>query len=326
MSQPLPDLLRHLARAAHSRDARIVKTMMEALSRHRGWFDAVADFIDRMPSRDAAFVAQATAEPASPGVRGHEPRTAVTIPARDRPDPWPMDTAMMALATGNYGTWSAGWQFNEASGNLLPAFGSTTFTTSATTRTYQNQGPLCTANKAIGFGDTTGAWSAGNVLNVTAAQDLFVIIGLTRTGATAGQPAMLLKYAAGTYWGIAHSGANLILVSAGAGLADLGAEIPTDTPGLLGAVIERGTARMHIAWRSLNGTSTLTSGEQVAPASDCTNANPLYLGANANSADPAATNYQWFGMSIGVGASAAVGASANLPTILNNFANYLKGT
>lgn len=83
------------------------------------------------------------------------------------------------------GAWTYGWHFNESSGNAAPAFGGLTLTAGGTP-TYGIAGPGHSTDTAIGIPDADDYFDGGNVLGLTATDDLILgaIIKFPTTAST----------------------------------------------------------------------------------------------------------------------------------------------
>lgn len=320
----LPELLRRMALAARDRDKRMLGRVLNELGRHGGRSKAIVEFIDRMPARDARFIssfqnAQANRGTPSPaadyGIVGNRADGISQV------DKFPRTPADLTTALG-FGTWTTGalWTGDTPSGALNRVYGTPDFTASGSPL-YSQAGPQGW-DRSVGFGSTTTTWAAGNNFNVATASDLFVVMVLKRIGSTSGQPAVLLKYSATAYWGITYSATNIGLVCTGGG-ATLAQDLPLNAYGVLGGVIDRGTAKSRIAWRATDGSSSATGAETAAPVADFTNVNNLQLGRNSDSTDIAHVNLLVSHIYLVTGSGVASGASASLATALANFTNYL---
>lgn len=183
----LVELLRHLARAAHDRDAGRVDTMLAALTRHEGWGDAIADFVGRMPESDAAYVsARMTAQSeeeehfsgGSPPPRSFaggsaaDPMASVTRDATSSKyvpstaGEWTSVMTAAGIGSGNPG-WL--WLLQEAAGALADTIGAAPLTNSGT-MAYQSAVASWT-RKAMAVGVDGGAYSLSNTTD-TALPDL----------------------------------------------------------------------------------------------------------------------------------------------------------
>jgi hypothetical protein len=82
-------------------------------------------------------------------------------------------TAAAAAAAFGAGTWTAGYLFNETSGNLAASFGAPSLTP-VSTPTYGNAGPIGDVDKAIGFDSVADAFDGGDNFEPGAADDLIL--------------------------------------------------------------------------------------------------------------------------------------------------------
>jgi hypothetical protein len=234
---------------------------------------------------------------------------------------YPITAAATAAAIG-HGTWDAGWLFNIASGNDSGVFGGVTMT-AVGSPTYGTAGPRGGVDLAVGFDSATDAFSAGDVFDATAADDLAFACVVKFTAATANFANFITKGNGAPDGRVAlytMADGRLIVETKLAGVTQANTEIVLpayDTWMVLLFVIERATAKMRIGARTLAGTSVM-SAEIAHPAVNLSSPDALLIGRD-NVADPTTAKVAAFYVAHGAGA--ATGLSANLSTALTNFAN-----
>lgn len=314
----LPDLLRRLAQAAHSRDARTVKTTLASLSRHRGWDGDVAAFMKRMPSRDAAFVGRATKESAPNFTGGTDYAGPVFSGRRDT---FPRTAEHMKVATGGYGTWSAGYLCNVGAGSIPSEFGTPASLTPASSPLYELRGPLA-GSWAVGLDSNADAFEFGNVYNVTGTDDFaFAWIGYS---AATPNNILMGKYDGGgpngyyltfdglgnIYWRVVAAGVTTDAIVA----------LPIAAYYLGICVIDRSTGKQRIAVRTLAGATTVST-ETAITAATTTNAQPLTIGASPWLTGT--TDARFAAIWLAHGSGACTGMSANLSSIASSLVSWI---
>lgn len=236
-------------------------------------------------------------------------------------------TAAETASTIGYGTWGAGWLFNEAAGasTLSAAYGSPAFLLSVGTPTAGLAGPLGGADLAVTIPAASNTqWSAGNVNDVTATTDL-VVAWVARIPSGFGFDCLLSKGSAGTaqYWALFYLSGIVYLRRTNASTP-----VDTTTPAIsfpswdwhVGiAAFDRAAGTARVGVRSLiTGTSYVSTNDALA-AVTFSNASNMTLGVNggfgvnADALDVAA-------LYVGSGSGVAAGVPANLSTALANFA------
>lgn len=236
--------------------------------------------------------------------------------------PYPDNAASMAAAVG-YGTWSAGWSFQIASGDDAGMFGGVTMT-AVSTPTYSNTGPGHGGDLAVGFNSTDDGFSGGNVHNVGAATDL--VLAWVGKFTTAGNIDLLGKYdGAGTAIGyVVVAETNQIRFRVFDGVdavnSDAVVAVPTSEWHVGIAVIDRASNVCRVGIRTLTGlVTTLGSAASITAVGDLTNAAGLRVGDQ--DAYGCAGGAHLAAVYIGTGAGIATGLSTNLSTALTSFAS-----
>jgi len=241
---------------------------------------------------------------------------------------YPASAAAMAAAVG-YGTWSAGWLCEEASGNLAAAFGSPSLTVSGSP-TYGVAGP--TGDRAVQTTTDVSSqyWSGGDVLNVTATDDV-VLAGVSRIDI---QPAasriVYGKRGVATLYynvqiGTGAGGALSFIVLDGS--SNTATSTATNASHIGSwfvwiAAWERGAVNQgRICTILQNGTATNGTATSAAPGSLGTLLNTAGFGIGRVASTTAGFSTAAFW--VGVGSNAASGIVANMPTAVSNLKNYL---
>lgn len=233
--------------------------------------------------------------------------------------PYPQSAAAMAAAVG-YGTWSAGWGLDIASGNDAGLFGGVTLT-AVSSPTYSNTGPAHGGDKAVGFNSSLDAFSAGDNFDADATSDL-VIAWVGKFTATPGAARDLFsKYnPANPRWIVYHTGSDFVFnLNDGVDNVDAGVSGLAVGEWHVGiAVLDRGAGVARIGIRTLAGVTTVGSTASTAAIGTLASTDSFLVG---NAVQGAPTDFLLAGLYIGTGTSAASGMSANLSTALTNFAN-----
>jgi hypothetical protein len=234
---------------------------------------------------------------------------------------YPVTAAATAAAIG-HGTWDAGWLFNITSGNDSGVFGGVTMT-AVGSPTYGTAGPRGGVDLAVGFDSATDAFSAGDVYDATAADDI-AYAWVAKFSAASSNFANFITKGNGDPDGrialYTMADGRLIAETKLAGVQQSTAEIalPAYDTWLVGIfVIDRATGKMRFGVRTLAGT-TVVSTETAQPATNLSSPDSLLIGRD-NVADPTMAKVAAFYVAHGAGA--ATGLSANLSTALTNFAN-----
>lgn len=325
------ELLRRLAQAARSRDARTAQSLL-GLATHYGWGQEVTASIGTMPSQEAAFVLGLLTPAAESRVAGGGGDYLQANREQGVINPYPRTAEHLRSATGGFGVWTGGAAYlcDEAYGSLLPVFGSVPLAPGSTP-TYSNAGAFGPADLAVGFDSDNDCFDGGNNFNVGAADDLFALwVAFAASVPAALVDSLFSKVTSGAGYQINFDNVsgNFYFQGFDATPTTLFTAIGA-SPHLLswhvgGAVIERGTARARLATRSLSTGASSAVAEQSVAASSMSNAVAFRLGERADTAGIAPTTMRFSFFAITTGASVAVGCSANLPTILQNFATYLR--
>jgi len=244
--------------------------------------------------------------------------------------PYPDNASSMASAIG-WGTWSAGWSFQIASGNDTGLFGGVTMT-AVSSPTYRTAGPANGTDYAIGFNSVNDAFSAGDVYDVTGTDDLAVAWVGYIPSAPAGNPSLVSKYDGANGWQVyieattgnirfqgVNGGGALFNADAGTGSYHAGAW----HVGI--ATIDRATGKARVGTRSLAGTSYV-SAEATTAATTTGGTATLNVGDLSGAPGTAPVGCYVSAFYIGVGSSVATGLSTNLSTALTNFANAVNSS
>ena len=237
---------------------------------------------------------------------------------------YPQTAAAMQAALG-LGDWTngQGWLLNEASGNLVPAFGATTLT--ATSLTYGTPGPRGGIDKAIGYDAATDNADGGNIFDVIATDDL-IVAWVGYEGSVPGASFGILTKFSSTGWVVQYGSGGFInfqAVKAGP-TTDFTASIAIGQGSwYVGiAVVDRSTGKARVGVRTLSGNTTI-SAEQTATASSYTTAGAFRLGQRADAGIGPFTDSKLAAVYVVDGTGVATGLSANLSTALTNFANSI---
>lgn len=227
---------------------------------------------------------------------------------------YPIAAAQMAAAVG-FGTWSAGWMCDEASGSLSPAFGSPSLTAGGAP-TYGNTGPLL-SDRAVGFRDNAAdSFNAGNTHDVGTG-DLCLAWAGKIIGTPTSFTSLFTKSDSASGWLVFYNNGSLVFQ--GFSGASVSVSAPTDWYAGM-AVIDESTSHIRLGVCALSGTPSVSvEGATIATyattASLTAGANPAWLNAA-----PGSLLSSWY---IGNGSGAATGMSANLSAALSNFVRYL---
>jgi hypothetical protein len=242
---------------------------------------------------------------------------------------YPQTAAQMATAVG-YGTWSAGYLCNEASGNLSSVFGTPATLTASGSPTYSNAGARGGSDKAIGFDATSEYFTGGNVFDVGAGADLAIAwVGKFSALPGGADFRSLFGKAANQNdgWSITIEGATPAIrffVGTGAGFQN--AQVSTAAAFHIGepfvaiAALDRATNRMNFGIRSLTTGNVSVAGQTVVSSVDVSTED-FKVGANAYLS--AWVNHQISALYIAHGTGAASGLSANLSTALSSIATSM---
>ncbi len=233
----------------------------------------------------------------------------------------PATAAAMQAAAGGYGTWSAGYLLDEASGSIAPAFGSPSLIP-AGTPTYSEPGAFGNSDKSIKFDSGADNFSASSSsFDVGAAEDLGVAWVWKLSTLTGGQQARLVvksDFAGGPYYAV-YATATGMSCAVGDGVDQLGAD-----PG--GALFDEWVAGMFVLERATNkiravikglesGTIYLSAEVDASAVGSLSNAQGFFVGSIADQ--------PWWlsALYIAKGVGACTGMSANLETAVTTFAN-----
>jgi hypothetical protein len=237
---------------------------------------------------------------------------------------YPQNVTEMTTALGGYSTMSAGFLCNEASGDLLPAFGSFQMADTGTT-TYSIQGARGGTDKAVALGAASDTFSGGDVLDVTASDDLVLVwVGKWTSAATRD---VFHKFAGAAGWAIyspTTSSIGLLLNDGVDQVVPIAAALPVNEWYVGIAAVDRTANTARIGVRTLaTNTTTLSADTSIATIGNMSNAASLLMGCNA-SINNNGTGHQVSAWYIGVGSGIAFGIPANLSAILSSFATYMK--
>lgn len=230
-------------------------------------------------------------------------------------------TAAEVLAQLGYATWNAGWLCNEASGNIVPAFGSPTMTPTSTP-TYGTPGPRGGPDKAIGIDSASDGFLGGDVYDVAATEDhAFLAVCYFPAAPNSGVIFRKGVAADASYWVIYTTGAGGITLewktTSGTKTAT-SSSLPIGSWFVLSATFDRTTNRLRIGTCPLGGSPTVST-ETTGFAEAVANASDFAFGSGAGFGS---LNVPFYcsAFFIAVGAGAASGLSANLSSALSNFA------
>jgi hypothetical protein len=229
---------------------------------------------------------------------------------------YPQSAALMAAAVG-YGTWSAGWLCNEASGGLAAAFGSPALVVATGTAVYDVPGPRAGIDKAIAFDTTTDRFIGGNVFNVDGSTDLVI-------GAVVRLDSDLNGDILGKGWA---GGVGYILAQETGGISIYVDDGPNQNRVFVGAglgvwyallvVVDRGGAKVKIAYAPLTGGAT-QSNQATLTAGSLSNALDFQFGSAG--AYGATLGAKIAALYIGTGSGIGASLSTNIATATQNFA------
>ncbi len=321
----LPKLLRGLSQSVSSRDSRGVRDTLAELGRHDGWAGDVAGFLAGLRGSDAAYVAsitnKSTPAPALLGGGRAASGGGYQPGAIFGPRGYPTTALAMATTVG-YGTWSAGWLCDEASGSLVPAFGSPSLTPVGTP-TYASAGPLGGVDKAVGANSNDDAFTGGNVFDAVGTDDVALLwVGFHSTTPTS---SLMSKYDGG-------SGKGYYIDIAAGGELRFSTEDPAATRATTAGVtpvgswyvgcgvIDRGAGKIRVAYRTLAGAASISTETTIA-ANTLTNAFSFFLMASTWLSGP--TDMLCAALYVAKGSGAATGLSANLATGIASFRGAL---
>jgi hypothetical protein len=232
---------------------------------------------------------------------------------------YPASAAAMQAAVG-YGTWSAGYLLNEASGSPASAFGVPATLTPASTPVYGIAGPRSGIDKAIGLDSAADALSFGNTFDLTNTTDIAFawvakhsanpsnfLFGKYDGGTTNGY-ALGGDGAGGIYWRVVIAGVNVdssVAVPIGAWYAGM-------------CCVERATGKTRLAVCPLTSSVATLGASTTIAATSVANAQILAIGASVSL--PSTTDAQFAGFYVASGVGAATGLAASLGTAVQNFA------
>jgi hypothetical protein len=239
---------------------------------------------------------------------------------------YPQTAAATAAAFGT-GTWTAGYLFNETSGNLAASFGAPSLTP-VSTPTYGNAGPIGGVDKAIGFDSVADAFDGGDNFEPGAADDLILAwvgyhappadgfanwISKGLGGGGNGRYSVYTSTVAGAtqlFFDVTTTAGTTVSTSIGTGT------MATIANGWhVGmAVVERASGKIRLGLRSA-GVSYLAN-EAAVPAVSLASAENFLVGAQ-NVLAPVTLKLS--AMYIAKGAGAATGVSAGMSTALAAF-------
>lgn len=240
---------------------------------------------------------------------------------------YPQTAAQMAAALG-YGTWSAGYLFNEDAGNASAAFGSpATLTNTAGTPTYGNQGPRGGGDKAIGLA-TNVVFSGADAFDADA--DLaFCAVMKLGPGDTAGDilgkgwnlgvPGVV-EY---ILWRSAASTLTFSIRTAGGNSYQLNCAIPLNEWIAVMFALDRATGTARLGVHGLRtGTQTLSLNTSVSLST--VGQSSIFHVGNSTTVANADIDTQIAALYFAAGNGVAAGMPANLATALSNFATHMR--
>lgn len=239
------------------------------------------------------------------------------------PGNYPLNASELANAVG-YGTWSAAWLCDEASGNLQPAFGSPALE-SANTPLYGLAGPLGGADKAVGFDASTDGFTCAG-FSIAADADLIMLLVAKPLGsATVG---LLGTVNVGDRFGLSASTSNSIVFRATDPTAYVSSVADATTSGgwmvIIGG-LSRTTDTLRVGGRTFAGSGKEGDLIDITLLGDVSPAGTLNLGANA--VQPAAPEgWEIAYVALGTGVGAGTGLPENIATACQNFSRSLGGS
>jgi hypothetical protein len=242
--------------------------------------------------------------------------------------PYPQSAAALQSAIG-YGTWSAGWGLDIASGNDTGLFGGVTLT-AVSSPTYGTDGPTSlTTDLAIGFDSAADAFTGGDNFDLTAAGDLCIAWVGKHTGTPAGSRDWIGKFSTTGYsiWrdntgALKFAVVDNIIASPQASVSVTGL---VDEWHVGIAVVDRAAGFLRIGVRGLtSGTSAVSSTAALSTLGNCDTAGLFSLGVHASSSPD--TGVKFAALYVGAATGAAASMSANLSTALTNFANAINSS
>jgi hypothetical protein len=239
---------------------------------------------------------------------------------------YPSTAAQVAAALG-YGTWTNGaaWLCNEASGDLVPVFGTGTLA-DAGTPTYSVLGARGGADKAVFLDAGADIFSGGDIFDTGATDDLafFAVIRFPsaptacvafRKG-VAGDAARWLIYPDG-------AGSLAMQLQSASGTTTISCTHPTTREWFaFGMALDRATGKVRIATQGLASGTAAISSLTTMPAETLANANDFAFGTHGSYGGT--PNIEIAYAAIATGSGVATGLSANLSTALTSFAASLK--
>lgn len=243
---------------------------------------------------------------------------------------YPASPSEMARITG-FGQWNCGYSCDAASGNLFTQWsaggvGIPATLTASGTPVYNILGPRGGVDKAIAFDAASEYFDGGDVLNVSATDDLAVLWVGRFTGLPSDFGALFSRetgfLSAG--WAIYQNtipALNIANYTSGgqASIDASGFHIGAWHVGC--AVIDRSTGKLRIGTRSLSTGLEVLSTEGTSTGSAAV-ASTFRLGASAGGVS-AATNFQCAAFTVAFGPGACAGMSANLSAVLASYAQSL---
>lgn len=258
-------------------------------------------------------------------------RSGIRSGVRDRVDPlgYLRSAARLSQAIG-WGTFTVGWLLDEASGNLAPAFGATSLS-AVNTPLRGLDGPFPGLDKAIGFGGASDAWNGGDVLDVTAAQDLVIAWVARLSALPSGVRGFLSKFPVGgaSAWQLQMDNASASYymqgntAAAATNFTAIGAGLHVGRwhAGIAG--IERATGKAGIATKAFDVSSPSVTPLANVSAIAFDNAASFRIGNRFDAPGNACLEQRIAYLAIGVAAGAATGLTANLSTAVVNLANAI---
>lgn len=224
--------------------------------------------------------------------------------------------ATSALGQGSF-TGGAAWLFDIASGNDSGAFGGVTMT-AVSSPTYGTDGPRGGIDKAVGFNSANDAFSAGNVYNVGATDDLLGLL-VVKQGSSANADMMGKLGAA--FWLVRFEPGNGVRISVSDGVDTVHANSATEFIGEYVAIVfylERATNMVGIAVKGLTSGTVATASADASAVGALTNAANLTVGDHGVHG---ATNSPLTAFAgVVTGSGKATGVHANIATVIANWA------
>lgn len=244
--------------------------------------------------------------------------------------PYPQTATALQNALG-YGQVTAGYLFQEASGNPVAAFGAPASLTAAGAPTYRNVGSNATGDYAVGFSTVATSFAGGDVFDPAVGEDLVVAWVGKFTNASVVSSSLFSKWNGGVpRWVIWLNAAGKVefVVSDNVNSATAAcANTVTAGEYHVGiAVLDRAANQVRVGIRTLSGVADVATATSSASVGSLASATAFQVGQTVAGLIDAATNFQLSALYIGSGAAFAASMSANLATALTNFANAINSS